>query len=531
MRTLYDTTNEFVVHKMDFFCLDGSKLKSAREDFNDMFYYEAEYRKERGDLSLVFVLTYNDEHLRQYMGHNMLDSFDLKVYAKSSKWSKMLERVFGYVFDFVCVGEFGNGGESHNYVGVRGKGENPHFHCAGWFHRISAPRPDYIQVLLSFGIDKTDPKDYLPLLVRYAWQGSAVETIVFDRDPFLRKLGLGHVTLDGEIESSCKGGSYISKYMGKDFKTLNRKCFNDGFCLYAKSILTDFIREMSLSVNTLYLWLNYRKHFPLDSLNRCGFMAFYFNCTILARPIFIDCYSQFLKEFQKIDEVYIDIYNEFQSFMNGRYSPKVRKFHGFGYRLLSVADVDKGTYKIVRKGVEIERNLPSSIARWCYYDHVVVNDMYGEKCVRYILNDLGRIKLGKCLRSAIGRDEVISKLGSDNLKALWKPASIFLHCMSTYDVKMGCFGRVPFVAMLERCDVEVAIRYACSCRCSSVYEDAQPLSGVSLVDIVQWLRDTYPLIYSSYCELKDLHKSILDKKNTKDTEYNAIWQKLYMFNS
>lgn len=531
-RVLYNSTNEFIVHKMDFSRYDASSLKSQREDFNDMFYYEAEYRRERGDLSLVFVLTYNDEHLRKYMGHNMLDSDDLKVYAKSSKWSKMLLRTFGYTFDFVCVGEFGNGGDSHNYNGKRGKGENPHFHCVGWFHQVSTPRPDSVEKLAEFDIKSTDPKVYLPLLVRYAWQGSVVDTLVFDKDFYLRKLGLGHVTLDGEIISSSKGGSYISKYLGKDFKALNRQCFTDGFLPYVMSILRDWCVKKKYAFDVLGMWMNYRRNFPIDALNLCGFMHFCLRFNgIKPRPLFNACYSQFLKDFQELDDLFIDIYEEFQSFMHGRYSPKVRKFHGFGYRLLSVADVDNGTYRVVRKGVEITRNLPPSIARWCYYDHLVINDQFGNKIVKYILNDLGRIKLGNALRSAIGADEVIACRGSEVLRDNWLAASIFLHCMSTYDVKVGGFGAVPYVAMLERCDINVAIRYACKCRCTSVYEIPQSLMSVTLIDIVCWLKDKYPVIYAAYSELKDLHKTILRKKDEKDSQYNALWQKLYMFNS
>ena len=72
------TTNNFRVAPMEWHYYDASHIKSMREDFNDMFQAEADFRQKRGDLSVVFCLTYNDEHLHVAYGHNMLDSDDLK---------------------------------------------------------------------------------------------------------------------------------------------------------------------------------------------------------------------------------------------------------------------------------------------------------------------------------------------------------------------------------------------------------------------------------------------------------------------
>lgn len=537
MRRLYDTTNSFVVHKLDFFNFSASRIKSQREDFNDMFVAENNFRVNRGDYSLVFCLTYNDEHLRKYCGHNMLDSDDLKVYAKSSKWSKMLERVYGFTFDFVAVGEFGNGGESHNFRGSRGKFENPHFHCVGWFHRVHKPDEHLEEKLVNSPLEFLSEYERLCWLVRDAWQCSSHDNIeAYARDVFSRRLGLGFVKLDGPVRSSFSGGSYIGKYIGKDIARLSRECFRDCFVGHVDSILKDFVRERGLHDDLIGLWVNYRSNFPLDSLLKADWIRYKEYVHYPIRRLYRDVYSSFFEDFVVMDNLYLSAWSEFQSYMSGRYSPKVRKFHGFGYSLLGDADLEAGTYTVNRKSGVVCRSLPPSLARYAYYNHYVTTNTQGEKIVKYILNDLGLRKLGCCLRSSVNMDVLKASIkGSEQLKMLSRTAAIWLNCCSTYDVKRDAWHLVEpeLRSIVENCDVDAAIRYACACRSTSVYEFSETLSeaGVSVVDVNNWLRDNYLDLYIAVDELKNIRLEILGAKDAKDREYNEHWLNVFNFNS
>ena len=241
---------------MDFFQFPNSFIKRQREDFNDMFVAENNYRISRGDISLVFVLTYNDEHIHNMFGQNMLDSDDLKCYAKSSRFAKFLRRSLGYTFDFVCVGEFGQGGETHNYHGSRGVGNNPHYHCVGWFHRVGSRNQSslvrwFMKIGLPLDLAMYNDFDLLPLLVRYEWQKCLEDNIIdYGNNPWLRSKGLGYVRLDGQVRSSYSGGSYIGKYIGKDIRALYLSCYKDYFVPNLVTTLYSAIHEWLYNSNS-----------------------------------------------------------------------------------------------------------------------------------------------------------------------------------------------------------------------------------------------------------------------------------------
>lgn len=560
-----------------------SEIKSQREDFNDMFKAEAEFRKD--DISLVFVLTYNDEHLCYKYGQNLLDSEHLKRFSKSSKFAKALKRWFNISFDFVCVGEYGNGGESHDFIGSRGKGQNPHYHCIGWFHqepfqvvqtecKESFCGQTYVSIepyLSCSDVPEVSLSEFLYSLVRFEWQGCYEDDkYIYGRSRYLRSKGLGYVKLDGPIRYASRGGSYIGKYIGKDVKKVYCSAYVHGYAKYVYEVLLNELyeslgsqwRQGEYAVHDLLVsWIDYRllrKDVFLRDLNLLrqyvGDM-YKSDCRLWQTAAFCDLDDRLCRIYTIFDE-------EFYMDMNGRHSPKVRKFHGFGYSLLGNADLEKGVYYITRKGEQIERFLPPSLSRHVYYDYFVsmaeprLKDiellnkqsvLYNEhlkkdlpfylhydafkkprKVVRYVLNSLGRKVLESKLRRSINESlTLIKSCGSKLLKDKPLEVCIFTHCIRDFNVVSYKFSWLHWLYMLS--DFDRAVRYAVQCRQSCVYLEAFPESRV-MVDVCEVFRQQMPDLVRASDELVMLLDRFKEAKNNKDKEFNESWFKCYKSN-
>jgi len=544
------TTNPFSVAKMDFHTFDASHIKSMREDFNDMFQAEAEFRRKRGDLSVVFCLTYNDEHLHIAYGHNMLDSDDLKRFSKSSRFEKFLNRSLGYSFDYVCVGEFGEGGATHHYVGKRGKGNNPHYHCVGWFHKIGQRNQSslvnwFLKKNLPLYLTTYTDEELLPLLVRFEWQGCVDDDpLSYALNPFSRSLGLGFVKLDGQIRFSNAGGSYISKYIGKDIKSLYRDCFGDGYVPQLLAILKDAVSEnlVELPVSKDYflaLYLRWRGRYSLSEAFCASFDIEFLYDDVYFKQL--GWFAGVLKNgspaafiVERLDELCKLFDDEFNDYMSNRYSPKVRKFHGFGYSLLDNADKVAGKYEIVKNGVSIHRQLPSSLCRYLYYDfkRVAADDVVHEKhfVVKYTLNSLGRKHLHATLVKSLQKDLMLAKsCGSDNLKENAVAAVCFNAIRSfrvvkkfDYDFYIRAFSRLVS-------NFRYAIGFSLMARQTfvfdEVYEDDRCFLDWSNLALLY-----FRPIFDAGEELRKLRYKTLSEKNSKDRDYINHNNIVYMFN-
>ena len=255
--TLYKSTNNYVVNRFALPTRDGQNrsrflqcdavhIRQIREDFNDMFKSENESRLSDGDMSIVFVLTYRNEQLRYRFGRYVVDAEDLSRFSKSSRLEKVYERAFGYEFDFISVGEYGEGGITHGVVGIRGKGNNPHFHCCGWFHCIgdydlskiytalqSAQHPvtyaktleDFVKWYSRLSDIKSCLYDWMCFLLRHEWQSNNCQSIQDMSKSPVTHTGLGFCKLDGKIQFSG-ASAYLSKYMGKDMLTWHKSINN-----------------------------------------------------------------------------------------------------------------------------------------------------------------------------------------------------------------------------------------------------------------------------------------------------------------
>lgn len=560
----YKTTNKASFHKKAFTVYQASKVKSLREDFADMFTAEAEKRRKAGDLSVVFCLTYNDEHLHLQYGQNMVCGDDLKCFSKASKFAKYIRRKFGYDFDMVSVGEYGCGGETHDCIGKRGKGQNPHFHCGGWFH--DAEHRDFNRsavVLGSCGSDVDDfnvyfdgflPEGYvlvavgiydvLCALLRFQWQGTFHDNVVeYGRSMHARSCGLGFVNMQGPLKSSYSGASYFSKYIGKDISSVWKTSYTKGFAPFFLPIVIDAIIET-------YKGSKFTYNFPYDAQVTarwillkfidlrlyCGLVDFDYFVEFIREHSFVTCddIPELLPHFtlfsEKICATYTMYHDDFMSDLNTLYSPKVRKFQGFGHSLADDANLEKGTY--ICDGYE--RILPPSIRRSLYYDYHVVPlprpDVVSGRtsCVKYTLNALGRKYLKNRLRAAVDRDIVICQsLGSPELKKYAREVSILRNCLVSFDILASKFHFKKWFAYTK--NLEGALNFSVALRPTSV-PDLHVYDDRCFVNVLEELKYQKYNFWCMLCELDDLHESMLSVKNYADLEFSQHWLRVYNSN-
>lgn len=545
----YITSNAFQVRKLDFHRYDASLVKSQREDFHDMFSAETLKREKDGDLSVVFCLTYNDLHLRNKYGQNLVDSDDLQVFAKSSAWHKWLCRNVGYSFDFVSVGEFGNGGKSHSGFSSRGKGQNPHFHCVGWFHKFGFFTDDIVNFRLRrklFGMNtsesffKRSTYDLLCLYLRLAWQNNLVDNIEdYASERLLQTCGLGFVSLDGKIKYSVRAGSYISKYIGKDMRGLQMSSYHTSFNQSLYSVLCDSVRE-SFSTRFDDNFKYYKANIPaiVSVYFHSPFAFRRYSSNTWYRPFLDFCRKQvsvfgrdFSSHLQFFDGWFAKIVEsfcyQFNEDMNGRYSPKLRKFRGFGYSLLDDADLDAGTYTFMNKrGQMVTRLLPPSLARHAYYKFekfpnpdVTAKSKY---IVRYYLNAVGRSHLDFIVQESYSRNFVVARrLLGDEKRA--EMAAIVKTFLSTWNPTAELYRSYRLWNLIT--DYHVAKSYWLA---AHQYMTVIPTDENRVfVDVLGRIREQFPDVYADYVALDRERLRMRNDKNVKDSEYCVSWLKTY----
>lgn len=545
----YTTSNNFQVRKLDFHRFDASMIKSIREDFHDMFSAETIKREKDGDLSVVFCLTYNELHLRTKYGQNLVDSDDLKVFAKSSAWHKWLVRNCGYSFDFVCVGEFGNGGKSHCGFSSRGVGNNPHFHCVGWFHKSGFLTDDFVNFRLRrklFGENTSETwsnrstYDLLCLYLRLGWQNNLVDNIEdYASDRLLQTCGLGFVQLDGKIRYSVRAGSYISKYIGKDIRGHQMSTYYKSFNQSLFAVLCDSVKE-SFSARFDDNFKTYKANIP--AIISVYFHSAYgfkrYSCYIWYRS-FLDFIRSKVTTFGRDFSTYISFYDgwfagvvesfchQFFEDMNGRFSPKLRKFRGFGYSLLEDADLDAGTYTFMNKrGQMVTRLLPPSLARHAYYKFekypnidVTSSTKY---IVRYYLNEAGRKHIDYIAQCSYSRNFLVARrLFGDEKRA--EMAAVVKTFLSTWNPTEQLYRSYRLFDLLS--DYHVAKSYWMA---AHQYMPVIPNTDNRVfVDVLRRICDEFPDVYADYITLDRERLRMRNDKNEKDSEYLSSWLKMY----
>lgn len=533
----YLTTNNFCARRLDFeHNLKYLPIQNYRDDFCDMF--TAEHRFRKYDISIVFCLTYNDSHLHKKYGRNLVDSYDLQRYSKASKFCKRLLRTFGYTFDFVSVGEYGEGGASHSYIGKRGKGMNPHFHCVGWFHKVDN-LPDKLAIDYLKELEypfphlwSSDKSTVLYDLLKYEWQQDFIGDELVYGKAYKRGVispdSIGFCKLSGRIISSFKGSAYISKYIGKDIRKIFNSCYYNGFIpslidAFNKA-LDNFYGVFTSQEDEVKAVIKY--YIDTFHLSAKGLRDHVADYPDLPQWLCSD-FSQLNEFIVLLDETYHKYKDEFLSDMNGRYSPKLRKFHGFGSALLDYADLDLGTYILPRPGKTISRNLPPSLKRAVYYDYKVCELCTGKKIVKYIINDAGRSMLKKTLGYSIDKlNRIGSQLGSENLRCHSLNAAIVFSCLTNYDVEHEYFKTLDLPKLMNNKDL--AIDYCVETKPYFVLQTGLIPENRIFVDILSYLRDNHYSIYSAYLELNNLLIKNRLASEDKILEKLVSWQNVYL---
>lgn len=540
----YTSSNAFQVRKLDFRRFDASMIKSMREDFHDMFSAECIERDKAHDLSVVFCLTYNDLHLRTKYGQNLVDSDDLKVFAKSSAWHKWLVRNCGYTFDFVSVGEYGNGGKSHCGYSTRGVGNNPHFHCVGWFHKCGSLTDDYARLKLTniLGLHGSflSIYDLLCFYVRYGWQNNLVDRIEdYSSDRLLQTCGLGFVELSGKIKYSVRAGSYISKYIGKDIKSLQLSRFFANFNAALFSTLCDSVKE-SFSSRFDDNYKQYKANIPaiISTFFHSPFGFNRYSSFTWYRPFCDYCrkqvvtfgrdFSEYLKFFDGwVSPIVNDFVEQYNEDMNGRYSPKLRKFRRFGYSLLDNCNKLDGTYSMLNKrGNVVVRYLPPSLARHLFYNFErFPNTSVTAKSkwiVRYYLNSTGRAHLTNCAERSLQKNLLVGRklFGEEKRAAI---AAIIRTFLSTWNPTQELYRMYRLDELISNPAVAQSYWLA-----AHQYIAVEPTPEVRVfVDVLQQIKLFYPKAYADYVALdRELFRMKSDK-NIRDKEYVDSWLRCY----
>lgn len=127
---------------------------SKREGYEARLYWEYRYCEEHNGQAYFYTLTYNDEHVPTYEGHNCFDYEDLR-WLLNGGFKKKLLRTYGTAFKYFVGAELGDG------KGERGLANNPHYHVIFFLRDAEDPRYPYVKIL---------PEQFRHLVKTY-WQG------------------------------------------------------------------------------------------------------------------------------------------------------------------------------------------------------------------------------------------------------------------------------------------------------------------------------------------------------------------------
>ena len=209
----------------DSFAFESSK----RISYQQRLYWEFEACKMMKGKTFFYTFTYNDNALPKYMGLPVFDYSHVRKLT-NGRIQKELLRKYGYECHYAIFPENGEGGESHNYKGKRGKGNNPHYHAVFFlFPRLMRDEKGSIILPLKRDLSVSQPREITALkfreLVRSVWQYST--TLVKDeqgkwmhKDVYTdwKNARFGHCQEGsnlGEVKNEDPFG-YIAKYCTKD---------------------------------------------------------------------------------------------------------------------------------------------------------------------------------------------------------------------------------------------------------------------------------------------------------------------------
>lgn len=193
---------------------------SARQKIEGMetrLYYEYESTKANGGFTQFITLTYNDASIPSFCGFPCIDSHDIRHFFHDNRFFKDLGKKHGYNYKYYVGCEFGEG------RGVRGAGNNPHYHILLFF----TPFKDWYKVNKRTGeyqsLTPSLKAKEVAKAIRRFWCGPDYWRI----SPTKYRFGIvsfGKVHRYGLIQD-FRGISYVSKYCVKEqyFKDVENK--------------------------------------------------------------------------------------------------------------------------------------------------------------------------------------------------------------------------------------------------------------------------------------------------------------------
>lgn len=302
-------------------------------------YYHFQHVQLLGGKTYFYTLTYNDKALPHFTGVPCVDYNDLRYFLRSSGFDKHLQREYGYKLQYFITCELGEG------KGVRGYGNNPHYHVIFFLLPNRKQGVNYKYLTDSCFCN----------IVKYYWQGSDY--------PRIRKQDYKFgVAMPGDNLGKVNSGaalSYCSKYVLKDvmYNTLKNR-----LKAKQKELIFDRLINMKMARNVF-----------LKLLGDKELTNFEFSDHLKSHPLVVETLEYFFNRVYKND-----LYN--------RYLPKVRISTGVGLYALNKVNDDGLTISIPydRKTIKTV-NVPLYLYRKMYYD--IVKDDKGNN--KYILNNSG----------------------------------------------------------------------------------------------------------------------------------------------
>lgn len=190
-----------------------SVTRNRIQGYEARLLYEWKETERLGGFAQFVTLTYNDKNIPDFYGIPCLRNSDIRGLLHDTRFFHDLERRQGYRFKYFVGAEFGEG------KGIRGKGNNPHYHLILFFTPVPCwCKYDKRRVSRSTGEIKSEfisyphlkPVEVHDAIIRY-WQGSSK----LRRNYNLGSVSFGSVDPYGVVQD-FKAISYVSKYCIKD---------------------------------------------------------------------------------------------------------------------------------------------------------------------------------------------------------------------------------------------------------------------------------------------------------------------------
>lgn len=223
------------VPEKDSFATESAK----RVSYQQRLYFEFQDIKRTNGQAFFYTFTYNDTSLPHAYGFPCFN-YDHVRLLTNGIIKHVLSRKYGSQLRYFVACELGEGGLTHNYVGKRGVGMNPHYHVIFFV----SPKRDADNNPVA-GYTKIDPKAFRELC-RKVWQ----YRLDSNRKPVYcdwREARFGHVQEGNNLGlvDSADALGYVAKYVTKS----PDDCKRDSNALVE---ITKKINEEGYSFNALY---------------------------------------------------------------------------------------------------------------------------------------------------------------------------------------------------------------------------------------------------------------------------------------